>query len=359
VIRWNINDEMDLIDKIDFTTKYLRDPRLRRDLKILKIARKGYAFYGWELLEKMQVSEMLKRPISVNEIMKEKGVKNGVMLETLLDFLVGCGTLSFDTRYQFKGKKPEFSDLEYNFIRKHTPGSADWTHFLCDHAEETLMEGHPPKITGFTDDKFLDLWDSLMEGPLHSLRLLAMEKLISKLKEGMIIADLGSGSGIALVEILSTCKKRINLFGFDSSVGMIERSRRRIEKFKEEHKTPIDRENARNVQLILHDLTDDFPDENKGKFDLVFLSFVVNHIPPEKRDGFFKNISSILKKDGWLVMAQLINQSKFDRNFSDWLLWVTPTHQGFPFRDEYLAMLARNFSEVKDYLHGNIIVARK
>jgi len=351
---------MDLIDKIDFTTRYLRDPILRRDLKILKTARKGYAFYGWELLEKIQVPDMLKRPVSVTEIMEEKGIKNRIMLETLLDFLVGYGTLDFDNgMYQSKGKKPEFSDSEYNFIRKHTHGSAEWTHFLCDHAEETLLKGHPPHITGFTDDKFLDLWDSLMEGSLHSIRLLAIEKLISKLKEGMMVADLGSGSGIALVEILRSSKKRINLFGFDSSIGMIERGRRRIERFKKEHNTPMDRENAMNVQLVPHDLMDDFPDEDEGRFDMVFLSFVVNHIPPEKRDGFFKNINSILKKDGWLVMVQLINQSKFDRNFSDWLLWVTPTHQGFPFRDEYLTMLRENFSWVNDHLQGNIIVARK
>ena len=90
---------MDLIEKIEFTTKYLRGPRLRRGLKMLKTARKGYAFYGWELLKKTEPLDILKRAVSVNEI----------MLETLPDFLVGYGTLSFDNeKYQFKGKSQNF-----------------------------------------------------------------------------------------------------------------------------------------------------------------------------------------------------------------------------------------------------------
>jgi len=173
----------------------------------------------------------------------------------------------------------------------------------------------------------------------------------------MRIADLGAGSGVGLVHILAMTNKRIYLVGFDSSEGMLRRNRDKIRRFAEVANRSVDRENIKNLRLVRHDLTEEFP---KGeKFDIVFLSFVVNHIPVDKREKFFENINSILKENGLLIMAQLINQSKHDRNFADWLLWVTQTHQGFPFKNEYLAMLSKYFKDIKGYLNSNIIIARR
>lgn len=347
-----------LYDVFFFFSNYLTNPKLRKDLKVLGISQRGYAYHSWELCKKIKISKLLEHPQSVDDIIRIKKIKNRDMLESLLDFLVGQRILNFrKNKYKFSGKAPKYMRSDDAFIKKNCPGSWEWSHYLYKHAEETLIEGHPHFKTGFFDTNALELWDYVLEESLHSLRLIAIKKLISNIKRDMKIADLGCGSGIALVEILANSKEEIKLVGFDNSEEMIRRSKERIEKFKEEYPTPLNKRNVDTVELVYHNLTEKFPKDEK--FDIVFLSLVISYIPKEKRDEFFKNINNILKKEGKVIIFQLLNQSKFNRVFSEWLLYVVPGFCGFPFKDEYLRMLKGNFRDIKSYFRSNIIVANK
>jgi|GEM_PF-5623873 len=354
----NMNLVRTLSDNFFSITNYLKNPRLRKDLKVLKISQRGYTYHGWKICKKIRIVKCLEKPMSIDEIIRMKKIKNKEMLEALLDFLVGQGILNFtNNKYVLAGKEPKYSEEDEIFIKTNCPGSWEWSHFLYKHAEEVLVGGHPHFKTGFTDTKVLSLWSAVFEESLHSIRQIAIEKVTSNLKKDAKIADLGCGSGISLIEILANVNNEINLVGFDNSKEMIRRSEEMINKLVEGYPTQINKRNVENLQLSLHNLTEGFPKDEK--FDVVFLSLIISYIPKDKRNDFFRDINNILKEDGRVVIFQLINQSKFDRIFSDWLLYVVPNYHGFPFKDEYLKMLSDNFKNIKCYMNSNIIVARK
>jgi ubiquinone/menaquinone biosynthesis C-methylase UbiE len=307
-------------------------------------------------LEETSIATTLKTPHTLDEIADKSGINNRQMLQSLLDTLVGRNVLRFERgEYRFL-KKPTFSQKEYDYIAFHYPGAVEWSHFLYDRAKPCLLKGSDHVDTGFDDDNSLRLWDSILEGPLYAMRQLAINELTGNLKENARVADIGSGSGIALVDILSKSDKDIQLTGFDYSSKMLERSKERIRRFIKKSDSDIRQENAEKVLLIRHNLLDDFP---KGhKFDAVFISLVINHIPPEKRGIVFDKIKSVMKPSATLVIFQLVNQSKFDRVFSDWLLQVVPSHKGFPVKDEFITMLSDKFDIEKVSFRGNIIVAK-
>ena len=335
---------------------YATNSRLRRDIKVFKYSTNLYAHYAWGLLEETSIAPILKNPQTLDEIADKGGVNNRVMLETLFDTLVGRNVLRFKNGEYHFNKKPTFSQKEYDYIATHYPGAVKWSHFLYDRAKPCLLEGSNHVDTGFSDDNSLKLWDSILEGPLYAMRQLAITELTNSLKENAQVADIGSGSGIALVDILSKSDEDIQLTGFDYSSKMLERSKERIGKFIKKSDSALQQENAENVRLIRHNLLDDFPKEHK--FDAVFISLVINHISPEKREIVFDKIKSVMSPGATLVIFQLVNQSRFDRVFSDWLLHVVPSHQGFPVKDDYINMLSSKFNINKVAFRGNIIVAK-
>jgi ubiquinone/menaquinone biosynthesis C-methylase UbiE len=163
-----------------------------------------------------------------------------------------------------------------------------------------------------------------MTGPLYSLRQQAVKKLLKNVKEDDSIVDYGCGSGTSIVEILEKAKKPIRIDGIDNSTEMLDLARERIKTINIKHK---------NVGLRKMDLSKKF--KFAHPFDHAFASVLINHIPEDQREMFYKRVAENLKENGTFVIFQLVNKDKFNRIFSDWLLNVVPSHKGFPFLDEY------------------------
>lgn len=338
-------------NKIEFLLGFTTDKRLRDDIKAIKIAGKGYAFYGFELCKKTGIiTELEKKPQTVSSLSKKLNLKNTKMLEALLDFLVGKKILEFkENKYSLKGLIPQpFTPQEQEFIDTQYKGSQDWTLYFYEFAEEALRQGTKHKKTGFDDKKSIDLWDSVMMGPLYSLRKIAVKKLLRGINSNERIVDYGCGSGTSIIEILEKSNKPMEIIGLDTSKEMLKMAEERINLLKTKNG---------NVKLIKKDLSKAF--HFNPPFDHAFASILINHIPENKREQFYAQIAKSLRPNGKLVIFQLVNKDKFNRIFSDWLLNVVPSHHGFPFLDEYLNQLRKYFSKTEVMLDGMIIIAHK
>ncbi|HIH09970.1 MAG TPA: class I SAM-dependent methyltransferase [Candidatus Diapherotrites archaeon] len=324
---------------------------MRKDLKAIRIADKGYAFYAFELCKKTGIiKELEKKPRTIDELSKKLKLKNKRMLEAMLDFLVGKKAIKFDgQQYSLTGYIPlPFSLAEQDFVTTQYKGAEDWTLFFYGFAEDSLHYGSKHERTGFDDQQAIELWDSVMVGPLYSLRQIAVKKLLKGLKGGEKIIDYGCGSGTAITEIIERSEKPLEIIGVDISSKMLKMAEQRVKIIK--------REDIK-VKLLKKDLSKKFYFELL--FDCAFASILINHIPQNERENFYRKVAENLKPNGKFVLFQLVNRTKFDRIFSDWLLNVVPSHHGFPILNEYISQIKKYFSKVEVLLNGTIVIAYK
>lgn len=113
----------------------------------------------------------------------------------------------------------------------------------------------------------------------------------SKLKEGDVVLDLGSGAGLDLIIAAKKVKEAGKVIGVDMTDEMLERARRNIEK-----------ENLKNIELK-KGFIEDLPIEDSS-VDWVFSNCVIN-LSPEK-SKVFKEIHRVLKKDGEFVISDIV-----------------------------------------------------
>lgn len=336
---------------VSFAKAYVLNKRLRDDLKAIKIAGKGYSFYAYDLCTDAGIiKELSIKPKNVSELSKKLKLKNTPQLTALLDFLVGKKALKYsNNKYSLTGVVPKgFSAEEDEFVEEKYPGSSEWSLLFYKHALESLKQGSRHEHLGFDDKKASELWDEVMLGPLRSFRHLAVKELLKDSDKISSIVDYGCGAGTSIVEILEEAKTPIRLIGVDNSVKMLELARERVKMINVKNKY---------VELKKRDLSKPFT--FKPKFDRAFCSILMNHIPQKKRADFYKLVSSNLNENGKFVIFQLVNKNKFERVFSDWLLFVIPSHQGFPFLEDHVADIKKSFSKVEVHLGGLIVVAYK
>lgn len=335
----------------------ITDSRLRNDIKALKLATKTYTHHAWELCKQMGIDGIIKSASTLKEIANKTKIKNIPMLEAMLDFLVGRNVLGWNNNSYFLKNAPKnLTSYERAFVEKHYGGSIKWSEFMYERAAEVLRNGKAHDIAGFNSPKVVELWDSVMQGPFYSLRRIAIRKLLKGLPNGARVADLGCGSGGEIIEMLSLSNKVLHITGFDNSNAMLQKAKTAVKNF--EAKNSIQSQNAAAVQFIQYNITEDFTNLNKfNKFDGVFASLVLHHLENQEREILLNRIKNILKPYGRLILFQLVNESKFQRIFSDWLMFVVPSHRGFPFRKDYLDMLNHNFSNVKSILSNLITEA--
>lgn len=347
-------------EKILLFLNMVTDSRLRKDVKALKCASKGYTYFAWQLCKDTKIDEILKeKPTSIKDILKKRGVKNKELLECVLDLLVGNKIISYRKgRYYFKKEPPDFyKSGEFFFLQKHYPHSVNWTDVLFSKAEDALMKGRRSAETSFDDKNFLSLWEGIMEESPYSIRKIAIRKFKRHVKDGYEILDLGCGSGVSLEQILwELRKKRVNITGVDASKISLDRAGTRLRKLYDSTENLLLKENIKRVELKCHNLREKMPSHKK--FDLIFMSLLVHHIPKKQRKKFFENLSGILKPNGRVCVFQIIHKSKFERA-SMWVMHVVPSHEEYPFKDEWLRMFSSVFRKVKYWLDGMIVLAEK
>jgi SAM-dependent methyltransferase/4-hydroxybenzoate polyprenyltransferase len=343
-------------DIILLLRKMLTDKRFRNDIKALKIARKGYTRYAWDTLKSIGANKLLENGASIKDVAKEHNIRETYLLEYLLDLLVGSGYLSYkDGTYKTIKEPLDLTESELNYMKVHYPASFKWTFLMVERAKETLLKGKKHFASSFDEEESARLWDQLMLESPFSFRKIAIKTLIKDLKPNETVLDIGCGTGASLFSVLDEANFPVFLNGTDTSKKSLEIAGKKITKElnKESNKTRT--ENLEKINLFVHDFSK--KPLNK-KYNHIFLSFVINHIPKKQRLNFYRNIANSLEKNGTCVIYQLVSASKFKR-VPMWVMHNVPTHQEFPFFDEYINELQTVFSEVDLSFNGLITKLKK
>jgi len=347
-----------IMECVALVLRMLSDKRMRMDVKALKYAAEGYKSYAWELCKSVGIDIPLKSGADIEEIMRENEIRNRVFLEHVLDFLTGEGVLEYRNGKYVLVNEPKGFDgsAGHRFLKKYYPNSVEWTNVLRKKSKKTLMTGRKDFSAGFDHKRFLMLWEGIMKESPWSFRRMAIQKFSKKISDGADILDLGCGSGVSTEQILLECRKPVRITGMDQSETSLKRARKRIEDMKTGIKDPVLKGNLERIRLEKHNVLQGVP--TRKKYDVIFMSLLLNHVPPERRRGFFINVKKMLKENGAVVVYQIIHQSRF-RRAPMWVMHAVPTHRDYPFRDDYLNMLHEVFGEAKPYLGGTIVVCSK
>ena len=343
-----------LIEKLEMYRKYISDSRFREDYKALKYAANGYVHYCIEKLDELEVIDALEGGATVNEICERKGIEHKDMLELMLNILVGRDMLIYSNgEYQIKEIENPFSEEQYKWLDENYPASTEFTMFLLEHSEEVLKTGEPIEEAGFQGE-FMEVWDNMMEEFPYSFKMMMLQKM--DIGNGDKILDLGCGSGSLLEMILQDADEPVYLTGIDMSQDSLEIARERLQKIKRNTNSDIMRANIDRIELKQCNLIKNFPQNDT--FDHVISSLVFHHISKEERETIIENISCILHPGGKLGIYEFMHPSEYEP-LPFWLMHCVPTHNQYPFRDEFLSIVGENFDSVKTYAEDTVIIARK
>jgi SAM-dependent methyltransferase len=336
--------------------KSITDPRFRKDLKALIIAKKGYSQYAWQVLEDLGVSDLLKEGSEIKTIMRKTKIKNELLLEYLLDLLTGENVLNHnDGKYILVQQPKKLDSVELNYMKENYPASFEWTFSMIPKAKITLKSGKKSFDSSFDETKSALLWDKLMQESPYSFRKIAIRSFIKKIKPNDKIIDIGCGTGASLISILEEAKAPIYLSGTDPSAKSIDIAKQKVKNLIESEKNPLKKDNLIKTNLFVQNLLNKPLTE---KYNFIFMSFILNHIPREKRKEFYKRLYDSLEPDGTCIIYQLVSKSKFERT-PMWVMHNVPSHQDFPILEEYVKDLEDIFPKVKVSFNGLITILKK
>lgn len=134
-------------------------------------------------------------------------------------------------------------------------------------------------------------WIERLERP-DRIKDLKIEEIISRLnlKPGMVIADIGSGSGVFSRPLAKAIAPSGKVYAVDIDSGLLSYVAERAKK-----------ENIKNIVTHLA-----VPDDAKlpgPVVDLVFIHDVLHHI--EHRDVYLKNLAKYIKPDGRIALIEM------------------------------------------------------
>lgn len=332
----------------------LFDPRLKRDLKAFNYASDGYVHYGIQVLEDLGLIDQLETGIALEDV---ENVEHDRMFEHLLDFLVGEEVLAHsDGVYSINDKESPFTYQKLRFLEEYYPYSVEWNDFLVARAEETLIEGMDYESAGFSDDRFLNVWDGMMDEAPFSAKKIMVDFLLRDIEPGDRVLDVGAGTGSVLELILNRVNTSVELAGTDQSEEALEIAAARMRKVAELNEDSLLQQNADNVYLEQYDILQEPPFEEE--FDYVTTSLVFNHISAEDRKTALQHLKDMLAPGGKVGVYQLTHNSKFDR-VPIWVIHAIPTHVDYPFKEEFIKDCKEVFSNVETYVDGDIVLAEK
>ena len=156
-------------------------------------------------------------------------------------------------------------------------------------------------------DTIAEIWDS------HPRRVNIATKTFEAIKEkvqfseNMIVADIGTGTGLLLIHFQEFVKE---IEGFDNSQGMVDVFTEKVKKAGIE-----------NAKASLFDADKDILPQNK--YDLLVSNMTFHHI--SDISDFMKNAYNSLKQGGKICIADLVSEDGSFHSYSD----DTIKHLGF------------------------------
>ena len=134
-------------------------------------------------------------------------------------------------------------------------------------------------------------WVKTLESP-QRIAGLKIEEVISrlKLKPGMIVADIGAGTGVFSRPFAKAVAPGGKVYAVDVDQGLVDYIAQRAKQ-----------ENSSNVQAVLGKFED--PNLPSRDVDLAFFHDVLHHI--EHREAYLKTLVSYLKPTGRIVLIEI------------------------------------------------------
>ena len=344
-----------LAEKMKILWKALTDTRLKNDIRAFREVFPFLIRLGWDFLDENGVLAKLNTAKTIKELMGETGVKNEKMLEAILDILVGASSMRYENDKYSLITSPPFPSIEgVKFLYANYPGSMEWISYMYDHSGEALMK-KPSNRTEFDDREAGRLWDIIMRESPHSFRKFAIQKLLSPLKDGSKVLEIGCGSGTGIEMMLYEGRKDLQITGIDPSRDYLKKAKEKLEFIYDVSDQKL-KKVIKDVRLETFNPKKGIPKDEK--YDAVFMSIVLNHIEHKKHFSFFRDVKEILKPSGAVCVYQIINQSKFQRT-PIWVMYAVPSHTGYPFKDDYFSIFDRLFKDARSYFKGSIVYAKK
>ncbi|KAM0818339.1 putative methyltransferase protein [Seiridium cardinale] len=116
---------------------------------------------------------------------------------------------------------------------------------------------------------------------------------ISTSKPALRIADVATGTAIWLLDLAQTLPPDAQLYGFDISAAQF----------------PAAEARPSNVSLHEHNVTEPFPEEYQGSFDIVAVRLITAGLRGDDWDAAVRNVSSLLKPGGYLQWIEPVHSS--------------------------------------------------
>lgn len=156
-----------------------------------------------------------------------------------------------------------------------------------------LLAGLPAALAFQLGGRPAAEWIERLERP-QRIQGLKIDDILARLnlKPGMVIADIGSGSGVFSRPLAKAVAPNGKLYAVDIDTGLLSYVAERAQK-----------ENIPNIQTNLGEYDDaKLPGQ---VVDLVFIHDVLHHI--EHRDVYLKNLAKYIKPDGRIALIELNN----------------------------------------------------
>jgi 2-polyprenyl-3-methyl-5-hydroxy-6-metoxy-1,4-benzoquinol methylase len=136
-----------------------------------------------------------------------------------------------------------------------------------------------------------DEWVTTLEGP-QRVATQKVDQVLSKLslKPGMVIADIGAGSGLFSRPLAKAVAPAGKVYAVDIQQDLLDYINKRDKE-----------ENIRNVQTVLGEFND--PKLPSRDVDLAFINDVLHHI--ENRAAYLKALGGYIKRDGRIAIIEM------------------------------------------------------
>ena len=140
-------------------------------------------------------------------------------------------------------------------------------------------------------DRISHFYDFFAGGFESKYRNLALQQL--NIETGEIVLEIGFGTGHCLMEIAKSVGKEGKVYGVDISSGMLEVTKKRLEKAGLSDRVELFRGDARKMPYA------------DNRFDSVFMSFTLELFDTPEIQNILKEIRRILKPNGKLGVASM------------------------------------------------------
>lgn len=134
-----------------------------------------------------------------------------------------------------------------------------------------------------------DRYDNVMNFLTAGNHSKAHDFLLSHVKQGMKVLDIGCGPGNIAVKC---AQKGAQVYAVDASVEMLRMLNERIEGTPEEKDITVIECGAGSIQEVLKD----------EKFDLIMASLMLGELPPLVRTKTLNSAAKLLKDDGFILI---------------------------------------------------------